>query len=415
MVKTKTIIAIAFLLLLPLAAAGLQTIPNCTCTGNPSCYTPYLVKTEYKCGDCTTNWTDECRTLYKIDYFSNCTKNTSIAQYKPQTDYVYCYNGRFESINWKTSYECRGNTSYRIEKAQLPASFKWGYEHAFPENCAYGCNQATGKCNPAPAPQYQWQCQGNYRIKIDLSCGNIIQKEYCQYGCDPNTTQCKPKPQPQYQWQCQGNYRIKIDLSCGNIIQKEYCQYGCASGNCNPAPKPPVKTCTPKSETFCDPAQPGKVFIKFTYKDCSEASFLYQTCGSCQTCKNGQCVGKSTGFEVKTTPAKTIQPESTPASQHKPTTISQYRATTKPTVVPPVVSSNYGSLYSPSSKWVCSGSWKVPVDVYGSKIWGYAEYCDNGCTNGSCNPGRKECTYNSDCPQGYYCARLSSGNYCKLK
>ncbi len=363
--KIKAIIAIAFLLFLPSAMAGIEVIPGCTCQGRTACNAPYLLKSEYKCGDCTKGWTDECRTLYRTDYFSNCTKSTFPVQSKPQTDYVYCLNGKFESINWKTSHECRGNTSYQLDKAQLPAGFKWGYEHAFPTYCDYGCNQATGKCNPKPAqPQYKWECRGNYKVKTDITCGNIVQKEYCQYGC--TNGECKPSPPKP---------------KAGYVNQK-----------------PPAKTCTPTNYLAC---KGGNVYRRYIYKDCSQAEFLSTTCGSCQTCSNGKCVGKTTGYAAK--------PATTPAQPQNYAGASRYRTGS----TQPVVTSNYGSLYSPSSKWVCSGSWKVPVDILGNNIWSSAKYCENGCSNGSCNQAAGQCTYNSDCRDGYYCARLSGGNACR--
>ncbi|MCX6801582.1 MAG: hypothetical protein NT067_00560 [Candidatus Diapherotrites archaeon] len=276
------IMAIAFLFIIPSAIAGIVPVSGSQ---------PWLVKSAYKCGDCTNGWTEECRTLYHIDYFSNGAKTISIAKTAPESEYSYCYNKKFVKINWKESYKCIGNISYKIKDSKLPSSFKWSQGTSWPTYCDYGCNQRTGECKTE---------------------------------AEQATTTAQVKPAP--------------------------------------TPKPAAKK--------------GTI--------------------------TGYLAGKSGNVSNK-------RGSQTTTSSH--TSTSSYRAGTKP----PVVTSNYGILYLPSSKWTCdsTGRWKVPVDVSGNWIWSSAKRCDNGCKNGSCIDSAGTCTYHSECPDGYYCKRLESGNACR--
>ncbi|MFH1235282.1 MAG: hypothetical protein V1493_06735 [Candidatus Diapherotrites archaeon] len=315
------IIAIAFLFIIPSAIAGIVPVPGIT-------------STTHKCGDCTNAWSAECRTLYRIDSYSNGAKSVSPVMTAPQTDYTYCYNRQFVKINFKESYKCVGSTSYKsLDSKGLPSSFKWSYGMDWPTYCAYGCNARTQKCNPQPAQA------------------------------------AKPTPKP--------------------IVAQA---------------KPPAKTCVPTNYLVC---KNGDSYRKYIYRDCSQAEFLVTDCGSCQTCTGGKCIGKPSGSTTK--PAVQTPAQATNSSTG--TKRNNYRAAE----AKPIITSNYGKLYSPSSKWVCdsTGHWKVPVDILGNWIWNSAKYCENGCSGGSCKQAAGTCTYNSECPSGYYCKRLESGNACR--
>lgn len=384
------VFALVFLSVLPISFAGLKVVP--TCRGTGPTYGAGIVRTEYRCGDCSRGWTQECRTLYRIDYLSDG-RTLKCGVTRPQTDYVYCYNGKFVKINWSERFECRGNKSYSIQKAKLPRSFRWSYEHRIPKYCAYGCNPRTGKCNEAPrfrAPAYKWECIGNYRVKIDIRCGNILEREYCPYGCTNGKCNEAPRFQrPRYIWKCKRGgggfwYSVYYDRVLKKEVSRERCKWGCnrSTGRCR------EKRCTPRNYTFCKPSDPKRVYIKYVYSNCSSREFLYMTCGSCQRCSRGKCVGPTIGYR---TPVRS------------------------PKTVPPKTTSNYGQIYSPSSGWKCVGSFKVPFDMYGQIINSRKQYCPHGCHNGSCIQPKNQCTYNSDCPHGYYCAHLSNRNECRRR
>jgi hypothetical protein len=324
------IIALAFLFIIPSAIAGIEPVP-----GNP----PTFVKSTYWCGDCTNGWTQDCRTLYRSALFSNGSQVTSIVKTAPQTDYTYCYNKKFVKINFKETYKCSGNTSYRsLDSTGLPSGFTWSYGMDWPTYCAYGCNAHTGKCNSQQAQ-----------------------------AAKPTS----PKP--------------------------------AALAQPKPTSNPPAKTCVPTNYLVC---KNGDSYRRYIYRDCSKAEFLSTDCGSCQTCSNGKCVGKTGGSITKPAVQKPAQ-----SAGGSTTTKRNYRnAEAKP-----IITSNYGKLYSPSSKWVCdsTGQWKVPVDVLGNWTWNSAKYCENGCSAGSCIQAAGTCTYNSECPDGYYCKRLSGWNACR--
>lgn len=129
---------------------------------------------------------------------------------------------------------------------------------AISKSCEYGCNYWTGKCKKQP--KFKWKCKwsfskGSYSIQYykvgwDL---HIVKEENCNYGCSWVTGKCNPEPKPKYEWQCRGKYRVKVDITCGNIVGRQYCPYGCLNGECEDDPPKPTysykkTTCT---TTYC--------------------------------------------------------------------------------------------------------------------------------------------------------------------
>ncbi len=304
------------------------------------------------------------------------------------------------------------------------------YEKVF---CKYGCS--NGECNNAP------------RATIDITIDYTVKQ--------PQATGYEFK----CSWFLFGGWKSeRKNLATGKKTYTDCGSLGCNkdTGLCN------TKTVsnTTTSNTYCKQGVSDKTFVKFIYSNGSTSEFVREQCGSCQHCSNGQCVPNSgssasgSGCTVNVNiygnsgsvsgnsssgtsgsnypvsysyngPSGTVnvnpaRNENTGSVLSAGITLTRrvysvsgasstaYFAATSRTGL----RSDYKQIYQPSSTWTCNGSSKVPVDSSGNKIWNKAEYCALGCFNGSCVDAQDMCTYNSDCPSGYRCAKLSTVNAC---
>ncbi|MEM0360692.1 MAG: hypothetical protein QXK06_05140 [Candidatus Diapherotrites archaeon] len=228
---------------------------------------PYIVRTEKKCGDCSRGLTPECQTLYTTSYYSDGTSKTTTEKI---SGYFYCINGHFESFAWITWNECKNN-GYSVAYRKFFSPWGWTMMQTTSiDYCQYSCNWSTGKCNPAwtrPAnPEYKLECRGNRVVKA-YSDGCVITIETCGSGyvCDPVGFRCMQEktpeytPQPvyrepagiqayrapetpttttayqQYFYSCIGNYSVKTLQDKSTVVKQTFCYNGCnrATGQCN--------------------------------------------------------------------------------------------------------------------------------------------------------------------------------------
>jgi hypothetical protein len=156
--------------------------------------------------------------------------------------------------------------SYRCEKSANGTYTNWAqkcYDAAKgwtnTELCKYGCNGATGQCNPEPLCQVGgYRCEKsangtytNWAQKCYDATKGWVNTELCKYGCDGSTGQCKPTPP------CTNDCAVSGVKMCSNSIAKvcgQYdtdncldwssttCTYGCGTDSCNPAPLPCIDT-----------------------------------------------------------------------------------------------------------------------------------------------------------------------------
>jgi hypothetical protein len=298
------IIAVAFLFIIPSAMAGVVPVPTIT-------------STKYVCGDCTNAWSAECRTLYRIDSYSNLAKSVSPVKTAPQSDYTYCYNGQFVKINFKESYKCSGNTSYKsLDSTGLPSGFKWSYGMDWPAYCAYGCNKATGKCKSTQAQVRE---------------------------IDPNNPQLGPNEPPLIT-----PFRTTMPKPTPTV---------------KPAEKQAAKTCVPTNYLVC---KNGDSYRRYIYRDCSQAEFLSTDCGSCQACSGGQCTGKASGCILKPAARQPAQASCGCAGTKRSASCNRQCDAN------PIVTSNYGRLYSQGQAYnsTCTYNSECPSGYYCKRLSG---------------------------------------------
>ncbi len=399
------LVLIALVLVSSHAFAGLLVTPNCKCVSY--CDAPRVTHTEYKCGDCTNNWSQECRTLYKYTYYSNCTHSVSPVETKSVEDKMFCYNGSFHKFNYsRSSWQCRKNpVTGKIDSYEdfyvnnLPPGFRWSKSTSLNHVCEYGCNQSTGRCYDTPS--YKYECQGSYKVKIDERCGNVVSREYCQYGC--NNGECMAKPS--YKYECQGSYKVKIDERCGNVVSREYCQYGCSGEACQGRPAPSYNWGCSADKTY-----------KYV-ENLSTGTRQYSKCPAGTKCEDGACL-KTATFE----PAEPKEPVSTgPRYEYKCSKplFSKYEKSTRTDTETGQKKTETcyhgcnqetgqciaGPRYVYDCKWsLFRGSYSERLDTY------TGEKCQTKCPNG-CSQETGQCKAETTTSPGNKCTP-SNRTYC---
>lgn len=107
-------------------------------------------------------------------------------------------------------------------------------------------------------PDYKLECRGDWIVKTQRGCGNIIEYvKWCPNGCINGVCRKEaefkptPTPAPNYKWKCSGGDSIKFNPATGYIAISHSCEYGCNwwTGKCNP--KPASSSSTSCNTTYC--------------------------------------------------------------------------------------------------------------------------------------------------------------------
>lgn len=353
-------------------------------------------------------------------------------------------------------YKCSGNIRLKIDNRCNNIVER--------KDCSrYGQVCENGACVNPPAPKFKWICSPDkqYRIWFDY----VNNKEYQRTKCPQNTI-CSngacintiifsptPQPAPQYQWKCEWSlfhwfywYSVKREVGTGKKIYSEKCLHGCdkTTGRCKQAQVQPQRAILKSKKTFCKPSEPGKVYMQFNYSNGTSLVRLYMSCGSCQHCvqgiSNAYCSGPSSGsrthIHYNITIRTTTSQSSTNTHTYTRNNINTHTYSGSTTHYNRTgLSGNGSQSYNPYNSGTSayngsqsSGSYSAGGSASFSssqrQSWQKPGYSSQSSYNvysrgyrrpyeRAWNPVKQQCTYNSDCGAGNYCAHYASGSYCK--